>query len=426
LETYFAMCGDSGGASQSQVRVNFGQKPFKFPPPAGFQPLALANTPRPTIARPDKFMGIVTYTGNGGTQSINVGFKPDFVWIKERNSAGYNHHITDSVRGVNKRLRITTSFEYTSTDQVTSYNSNGFSLGADSAGPADLECNQSTKQYVAWAWKAGGSGGGYSFWKDDIGYSTAAAAGLTAGTITPTGASVNTKSGFSIINFSSQSSNGNYSVSHGLNNIPKFIIMKSRTRNGGPWWVYHSSTTDAVTKYLQLSTTGATTTNSNGGNDNIWGSSLPSSSTFGFSTGAGQAHTTNETVIAYCWAEIPGFSKFGSYTGNGSSDGPMVVTGFRPRWIMIKPNVSDTYSYWLIDDTARSPYNVAQAKLAANLSDQENSANIGTQPYDILSNGFKVRTGSGIGLNQNGTQYLYACFAESPTQNLFGGQSNAR
>jgi len=93
---------------------------------------------------------------------------------------------------------------------------------------------------------------------------------------------------------------------------------------------------------------------------------------------------------------------------------------------MIKPNVSDTYSYWLIDDTARSPYNVAQNKLAANISDQENSANIGTQPYDILSNGFKVRTGSGIGLNQNGTQYLYACFAESPTQNLFGGQSNAR
>ena len=198
--------------------------------------------------------------------------------------------------------------------------------------------------------------------------------------------------------------------------------MKSRTRNGGFWWVYHSSTTDTVTKYLQLSTPDATITNSNGGNDNIWGSSLPSSSTFGFSTGAGQAHTTNETVIAYCWAEIPGFSKFGSYTGNNSADGPMVVTGFRPRWIMFK--ASSTTGTWVIHDTARSTYNASTSVFYAN-DPMVEYTNAGMS-VDVLSNGFKPRTDASSNTNSLNVTYIYAAFAEAPTQNLFGGQSNAR
>jgi hypothetical protein len=188
---------------------------------------------------PDQYVGVSTYNGNGGTQSINVGFQPDFVWIKERTTNGYNHHITDSVRGVTKRFRITTSSEYTTTDQVTSYNSNGFTLGADSAGPADLECNQSGKSYVAWCWKAGGNSNTYNI--NGTGYSTASAAGLTAGTITPTGASVNTKSGFSIITYTGAGSGtadtpSGYNVGHGLGVAPDLIIGKRRDAANG-WQV---------------------------------------------------------------------------------------------------------------------------------------------------------------------------------------------
>ena len=215
LSGYFSpSIGDGGQSTAASGSINFGQKPFKFPPPAGFQPLALANTPRPTIVRPDQFVGVSTYTGTGAARSINTGFKPDFVWIKERGDTG-GHVLYDTVRGATKHLAThSTNAEATDTDALTSFNNNGFSLGS---GYTVVSVNGSTRTYVAWAWKAGGNSNTYNI--NDVGYATASAAGLTAGTITPTGASVNTKSGFSIITYTGGGVDG--SVGHGLGVAPK-------------------------------------------------------------------------------------------------------------------------------------------------------------------------------------------------------------
>jgi len=414
LETYFAMCGDSGGASQSQVRVNFGQKPFKFPPPAGFLPLCTANLPRPTtdaVVRPDKYVGIVTYTGNGSTQSINVGFKPDLVWIKNRNG-GANNVLQDSVRGFGSSKNLSsnqTQEEGADTDGViTGVTNNGFNV-AINAGDGN-GTNRTNYTYVGWAWKAGGNSNTYNI--NDIGYSTAAAAGLTAGTITPTGASVNTKSGFSIIKFNSNSTGG--TISHGLGSAPKFIICKNLGYTSN-WPIYHIGLAQGPSgnNTLILDDTLAAY------NANYLTDAVPTTTVFSHK---GFGATSTASYIAYCWAEIPGFSKFGSYTGNGSTDGPMIETGFRPRWILIKIAVGGTDS-WLLYDAIRSPYNVVDDFMQPNNAEQEATGN--SNALDFLSNGFKLR-GSVAGTNGSGNTYIYAAYAEAPAQNLFGGQSTAR
>jgi hypothetical protein len=231
-------CNGSNGVNS--VDANFGQKPFKFPPPAGFQPLTLANTPRPTIVRPDQYVGVSTYNGNGGTQSINVGFQPDFVWIKERTTNGYNHHITDSVRGVTKRFRITTCLlnilQRIKLLHTIQMDLHWVQIVLDLL---TLNVIKVVKRYVAWCWKAGGNSNTYNI--NGTGYSTASAAGLTAGTITPTGASVNTKSGFSIITYTGAGSGtadtpSGYNVGHGLGVAPDLIIGKRRDAANG-WQV---------------------------------------------------------------------------------------------------------------------------------------------------------------------------------------------
>ena len=235
------------------LSVNFGQKPFKFPPPAGFQPLTLANTPRPTIVRPDQYVGVTTYTGTGATQSINTGFQPDLVWVKQRTSAA-SHVLVDTVRGAYKLSPNQTLAEISGGAFYGSVSptSNGFSLvqgsDTDPSYGGFWEVGANAKNYVAWAWKAGGSGGGNSYWINGTGYSTASAAGLTAGTITPTGASVNTKSGFSIITYTGNGvaqASGGASISHGLNSVPKLMIVKSRDTGSTNWSVWHSSLTAA-------------------------------------------------------------------------------------------------------------------------------------------------------------------------------------
>ncbi len=400
--------GHGSAAGSASGKANFGQKPFKFPPPAGFQPLTLANTPRPTIVRPDQFVGIVTYTGNGTSQSINVGRKPDLVWIKERNTAE-NHQLQDTVRGATNRLFSNlTAAESPDSGSLTAFTSNGFTLGNAN------NYNGLNDTYVAWCWKAGGNSNIFNI--DDVGYATASAAGLTAGTITPTGASVNTKSGFSIISFTAQAS-GSASIPHGLGNTPAFIIVKSRAQTYS-WIVYHKNLTSNA-YYLILNSTAAQDNTSN-----AWNSTSPTSSVFTLgSTYAGGGNT-----VAYLWAEIPGFSKFGSFNGNNSTDGVYVSLGFRPRWLMIKR--TDTTSNWIIVDNTRATVpgsNPVNAYLHANLSDVEyNPSNGGPAGgvCDFLSNGFKMREDS-VGGNELGT-YIYACFAETPTFNLYSAMSNAR
>jgi hypothetical protein len=394
------------GETSGTAYVNFGQKPFKFPPPAGFQPLALANTPRPTIVRPDQFMGVTTYTGTGAARSINTGFKPDFVWLKSRSSGSYSHNLYDAVRGATKILYSdSTSSENTDANGLTAFNSDGFSLGSTAA------TNESSTTYVAWAWKAGGNSNTFNI--NDVGYATASAAGLTAGTITPTGASVNTKSGFSIVKWNGSGSSG--TLSHGLGNTPGLILLKGTSSGEGSnnWRTYHSALGTSPSNTLFLNLTNASSSNT----ERI---SAVGTNTFTLSSGGSGVNESGQSYISYLWAEVPGFSKFGSYTGNGSTDGPMVITGFRPRWIMYKAATGTTYN-WGIYDTERDKFNGAVQNLAPNASDID--TNYGVY-MDILSNGFKVRA---VGnLNESGSTYIYAAFAETPTQNLYGAQSNAR
>ena len=394
----------SRGSDTPAGNANFGQKPFKFPPPAGFQPLALSNTARPTIVRPDQYVGIVTYTGNGGTQSLNTGFKPDFVWIKNRD-AGEHNGLFDTIRG--PLYRIVSDYTYNSVlraNTLTSFDNKGFTVG--SAG----EYNRLNERIVAWCWKAGGNSSTFNI--NDVGYASASAAGLTGGTITPTAASVGTNQGFSIITWNGSGSSG--TLSHGLGRTPGLIFLKgtSAGEDGQNWRTYHSAlgTSPSNTLFLNLP---------NASSSNTERISAVGTNTFTLSSGGAGVNASGQSYIAYLWAEIPGFSKFGSYSGNSSSDGPAIITGFRPRWIMIK---SSTSAYgWYIYDTVRDTYNISGKELLAN----EASGEVSDSDIDILSNGFKLRRSS-LAFNTSSQTFTYAAFAESPTFNLYGGQANAR
>jgi len=405
---YLPAFSDDFGSAACDGSFNFGQKPFKFPPPAGFQPLALANLPRPTIVRPDQFVGIVTYTGNGvsGRKVSGYNFKPDLIWIKRRDPTA-GHIIQDTIRGSSVYLGSdspagdsSTGGSGSSSLAVQFFDRDGFTLGTGAG------VNASGGTYVGWCWKAGGNSNTFNI--NDIGYSTAAAAGLTAGTITPTDASVNTKSGFSIVTWTGNGTAG-ATVSHGLGAAPSFIILKRRSGGGNSWGIYHSAL--GATKVLQFDTNSVFTDTTS------WNDTSPTSTVFYLGT---SLNTNTGTYVAYCWAEIPGFSKFGIYTGNGSADGVTVITGFRPAVVLMKKTSAS--SNWFIHDSGRNKYNAMTSILFPNLSDQEDN----TYGYiDFLSNGFKLRF-QNTDYNTSSATYIYAAYAEAPAQNLFGGQSNAR
>jgi hypothetical protein len=386
--------------------ANFGQKPFKFPPPAGFQPLALANTPRPSIVRPDQYVGVTTYTGNAGTQSIITGFKPDFVWTKDRN-VGYQHRLYNSVSGPSKFLESSsTESEGTDVNSIISFDTNGFTVGSNDNGNYT---NGGTA--VAWAWKAGGNSNTFNI--NDVGYETASAAGLTAGTITPSGASVNTKSGFSIVTWVGTGSGNSGTISHGLGKTPQLIIAKNRTSTDG--WPVYTSTTGA-TKLLYLNTTAGEATNTA-----VWNSTAPTSTVFSIGT-TGLVNELNYNYVAYIWAEIPGFSKFGVCKGSVATAQPNFnFLGFKPAFIMVKR--TDSTGNWTIWDSTRNTYNPSQKQLFPNTSGAEQD--LSADAIDIVSNGFVIRSSSSF--TQTGSQnYIYAAWAESPSFNLYGAMSNAR
>jgi hypothetical protein len=335
-----------------------------------------------TYAIPDgrTVMAATTWTGNGSTQSINnavngVSMQPDLVWYKSRSNSGYDHYWEDSVRGVTKWIgSSSTSQELTIANSLTSFNSNGFTLGSDAGG------NQNTLTYVGWQWKAGG-----------------AAVTNTAGSITSQ-VSANTAAGFSVVTYTSTTG----TVGHGLGVAPSMIIMKGRNVND-QWTVGHVSINNGSSPWnygLALNATSAQDANSG-----FWNNTAPTSTVF--SQGSWDS---GYTKVAYCFAAVPGYSAFGSYTGNGSSDGPFVYLGFRPRWIMIKASSnSDAYTGWAMFDTSRGTYNVVGPQIYANLSNAE-----GTGSYlDILSNGFKLRDSSTT-WNNSGWTYIYMAFAENP------------
>jgi len=387
---YYPSASDASGSSgPATVNFNFGQRPFTYTPPAGFTTLCTTNLPEPTIKLGAQYMAATTYTGTGAAQSIvNSGnnttattFQPDFVWFKSRNNAS-NNGLFDSVRGGSKLLiSDSADAEYTGT-YLSSFNSNGVTIGAT----ASSTLNASGYTYIGWQWKAAGS-----------------SVSNTSGSITST-VNAGTTQGFSVVTYTGTGANA--TVGHGLGVAPKMVIVKSRSLGANGWPVYHSSVGNLSA--LVLNSTGAS-------NTNIvwWNNTSPTSSVFTVGTNSG-VNANAATYVAYCFAEVAGYSKFGSYTGNGSADGPFVYLGFRPRYLMVKR--TDSADNWIVVDTSRNAYNVVNEWLFPNVSDS-------TYTYsnpDILSNGFKQRN-SGTGMNASGGTYIYMAFAENPFK-----YSNAR
>ena len=371
--TYFP----AAGSNNSAGIVNFGQRPFAYTAPSGFKALCTQNLPEPTVVDGGEYFDVSLYAGTDTTNNITgLAYQPDWVWIKNRTSV-QNHLLVDVVRGSNKSLQSsTTNAEGTITDgRFTSFNSNGFTVAS-----SDLATNASSNNYVAWSWKAGGTG-----------------VSNTAGSITST-VSANTTAGFSIVTYTGDSS-ANQTVGHGLGVTPEFIIVKVRGTTGD--WVTYNKPLGAD-RFLILNATNA----QSGSVADYWGT--PSSTTFGIKGGGWSNNFNGQSHVAYCFAPVAGYSAFGSYTGNGSSDGPFVYTNHRPRYLMVK-RVDSTGS-WFIFDTARDSYNQVTLRLEANTSNSEASVDT---PYDLVSNGFKLR-GTNAQLNASGGTYIYAAFAENP------------
>ena len=328
------------------------------------------------INKPNQYFNTVLYTGTGSSQGITgVGFQPDWTWIKMRSGTGF-HKLVDAVRGVTKEIYSNdASAEFAQTQGLTAFGTDGFTLGTD----ANYNGNSST--FASWNW-LGANG----------------TASNTDGSITST-VSANTTSGFSIVSWSG--SGANATIGHGLGAEPKMIFLKIRT-GGNNWQVYNKSIGSG--NALFLNTTDASSSNTS------WQSTDATSSVF-YVSGGGAVNGSGQDLIAYCFAEKKGYSKFGSYTGNGSTDGTFIYTGFKPAFFMYKSS-SGAYN-WIIQDNKRAnSFNEINADLRANLSDAE-TTNTSYNDVDFLSNGIKLREDNND-QNASGQTYIYMAFAEEP------------
>lgn len=331
-------------------------------------------------------MKVTTYTGTGSNVAISnvdngtLGFKPDLVWIKCSSNA-YDNDLFDSVRGP---LKILVSNNQNTQDTqaagktLTAFNTNGFQLGTDNSSSGSV--NNTGWSYVGWQWQAG------------QGSTSTNNNGTIASTV-----SVNATAGFSVVQYVVPAS-GTFTWGHGLSAAPQFIILKGGyLTNTYNWDVYHVSIGPTVRLVLNSSSGPQTYSGP-------WNNTTPTSTTVSQQNGW---YATNDTNIAYCWTPIAGYSQFGSYTGNGSTDGPFVYTGFQPAFIMIK--CTSTTGNWLIHDNQRPTYNPENKELYPNLNYSE-----GTSPaLDFVSNGFKIRD-TYADINSNGATYAYAVFASNP------------
>ena len=422
---YVFSCG-SNGASSVGVFANLGQiktastsyadsngiGSFDYAVPTGFRALCTANLlPNvPSIIRPQKHFDTLLYTGNGTSQRISgLEFAPDIVWIKARTGASNrNHNLFDTIRvfagdGTKERIYPNLTNEgqssiWSSKTNLTDFHHDGFSVGAGT------DTNTNTYTYVAWCWKAGG-----------------AAVSNSDGTITSQ-VSANTEAGFSIVSYTGNGAN-NATVGHGLGKSPDWVIVKDRDTNsaGNNWYVFHSALASGhYVKLNQDSATAALSGTSNGGVGSV------TSTTFNFVQGtSGNNKNVNESgdnFIAYCWTEIPGYSKFGSYSGNSSTDGTYVHLGFRPAWVMVK-RYDGSGQGWNIFDNTRNTFNLVDEFLIANSSNAEATGS--ALNLDFLSNGIKFR-GSDGGSNTSGSDYIYMVFAEQPGTTSFETFPNSR
>lgn len=373
--------GVSGVSRTIAGSINFGQRPFTYAAPSGYRCLCATNLPTPSIKKPNIAMDVVTYTGTGSTRSISgLNFSPDLLWVKARSTTHW-HNLIDIIRGTNARLSSnSTNAEDTgsaggATPLLDSFNFDGWTYGN-----GNQNTNENGTTYVAWSWDAGST-----------------TSTNTSGSITST-VRANPQAGFSIVSFTG--TGANTTVGHGLGVAPKMIIIKNRNNAGYNWRVYHSSLTTG-SSYLSLNLTDASTSSTT-----IF-TSTPSSSVFNIGSD-NSVNGNSHLMISYCFAEIEGYSKFGSYTGNGSADGPFVWCGFRPRWVMYKR--TDSTENWVILDSTRDTFNVSGGQLVPNSSSAEGT---GSANLDIISNGFKMRSSTAGGNASNAT-YIFSAFAESP------------
>jgi hypothetical protein len=342
-----------------------------------------------TINKPTEHFNTKLYTGNGSTQSITgVGFQPDMIWQKERSSTSY-HILTDAVRGNTKQLFPNDpSSEATSSLYITSFDSDGFSQGQQN------DTNESGQTYASWNWKANGAG-----------------SSNTNGSITST-VSANTTAGFSIVKY--VGTGGARTIGHGLNSSPELILQKNVTYTGAyNWYSWHIGI--PATNYIKLDqNTGSASV------DGVtWNNTLPTNQVFSVGTQGG-SNRSGDTHIAYCFHSVQGYSKFGSYVGNGNADGTFIYTGFSPAFIITKP--ISTTGQWTMFDNKRDSANVGNKKyLHPNTSGDEGDAN----SFDFLSNGFKLKIAGGD-INTSGTSYIYMAFAEAPLVGTNGVTAKAR
>ena len=376
------VAGNSGTNRTFTAVVNYGQRSWVYSAPSGYKALNTASLPTPTIADGSTAFDIATYTGNftDGTAitGLNLSSAPDLVWIKARSQA-YDHMMFDSVRGATKNLRPNKrDNEGTNANDLQSFDSNGFTVGYGGY------VNGNNVTFVGWCWD-----GGTSTVSNTDGSITSSVRGSTT-------------NGFSIVKYTGTGANA--TVGHGCGAAPDCIIFKDINRDNEPWFVYHSALGNEAN--LFLNTTASKTT----GQSDFMNSTDPTSSVFSLGNATGKQNRSGSNFLALCWSAVEGFSKFGTYEGNGSTDGPFIHLGFKPALIWIKGH--DFASNWFIHDSKRPGYNqnTGPLRIAA-----EVELTVTTYDMDFLSNGFKMRTSSGDS-NQSGKNFAYFAWAENPFQ----------
>jgi hypothetical protein len=398
-KTIYPYIRQGGGSGDVNTDWNFGQMAFQHEP-TGYQHVATNSLPEPTIKKGNQHFGVLTYAapaspsypitingsgGNNGTGELDFDQSPDLVWIKMRNGA-QNHIIFDTVRGASNSLRPDDNISEVTTRSNFAFATNGFTFSA-----ADAETYQQNDSYVAWCWKAGGT-----------------AVTNTDGTNSNTvNVSANQDAGFSIVTYTGEASNSPNTIGHGLNAVPEFIIVKRRDATEN-WAVYHASLGNDRSLELHDTTAQSASTSA------FWNSTTPTSSVFSVGNG-GATNQAGGTYVAYCWHSVEGFSKIGTYSGNGSSDGAYIHCGFKPAMVILKR--IDAASNWHIRDAERNPNNPDTDWMEIDNAAAEQTGNAGYN-IDYYANGFKWR---GTVLNVSGGNYVYIAFAENP----FGGENAA-
>ena len=394
-EHYIGAQGYNGNNSYGMY-INFGQRPFTYTPPTGYKTLNSKNLPlnTPSIIRPQKHFETLLYTGTGSSNSVTgLEFAPDFIWARRRSSPdGHHFLLIDSVRGGSKSLQSNTNdSENSNANRDMTFLKDGIRWNSDTG-----NANASGESYVVWCWKGGG-----------------AAVSNTNGDITSS-VSVNEEAGFSIVSYTGNGSNGQ-TVGHGLSKAPQWIMLKNRdaTQN---WRVWQHKLASDGSKRMLLDAQNASE------NAGFLNDTAPTSTVFTLGNADDAWNANGDKFIVYCWHEVPGFSKFGSHIGNGSTDGTYVHLGFRPAWVMVK-RYDGGGQGWNIFDNKRNTFNLVDEFLIANSSNAEATGS--ALNLDFLSNGIKFR-GSDGGSNYSGYNYIYMAFAEQPGTTPFETFPNAR